>query len=196
VSRERRRRDEEPSNDVRRSKRLALALRHDPTALGLTLDEAGWANVADVLAGFSAIGDALTIEQLRALVASSDKRRFAFSEDGASLRANQGHSLDVELALAVATPPAVLLHGTVSKVVEAIRRDGLVRGSRKHVHLSAELETATSVARRRRGPHVVFRVRALEMQSAGFSFFLSDNGVWLVDHVPARFLDETVIELA
>jgi putative RNA 2'-phosphotransferase len=173
---------------LRVSKLLALGLRHEPSALGITLDRAGWSTVDTVLAGLAVRGEAVSREQLEEVVATSDKKRFAFSEDGARLRASQGHSVEVELGLLRREPPETLFHGTSAKVLDAIRREGLVAGSRTHVHLSADSRTAEIVARRRAGPHVILRVLAATMHAAGLFFFLSDNGVWLTARVPPEFL--------
>jgi len=170
------------------SKLLAFGLRHDPAALGLVLDGAGWAPVDAVLAGLAASGTVVTREELAEVVATSDKKRFAFSEDGTRLRASQGHSVDVDLALPPREPPELLFHGTAERVVPAIRREGLRAGERTHVHLSADVRTAEIVARRREGPHVVLHVRARAMHDAGRAFFLSENGVWLTEHVPPEYL--------
>jgi putative RNA 2'-phosphotransferase len=173
---------------VRLSKLLAFALRHDPAALGIALDSAGWTSVAAVLTGLATRGENLTSDELAEVVATSEKKRFAISEDGLRIRASQGHSVDVDLGLPAVEPPAVLFHGTSERVVEAIRTLGLVPGSRTHVHLSADVRTAEIVAKRREGPHVILRVRAAAMHAAGHAFFLSDNGVWLTAHVPPEFV--------
>jgi putative RNA 2'-phosphotransferase len=174
---------------VRVSKLLSLGLRHEPTALALELDPAGWATVDAVLAGLSARGEPTTPEELAEVVATSDKKRFAFSEDGARLRASQGHSVDVDLGLPPREPPETLFHGTSARVQSAIRFDGLVPGSRTHVHLSADVRTAEIVAKRREGPHVILRVRARAMHAAGLAFFVSENGVWLTERVPPDFIE-------
>lgn len=170
------------------SRLLSLVLRHDPGRIGLALDRAGWVEVDALLAACAAHGVALTRAELEELVATSDKQRFALSPDGARIRANQGHSLAVELDLTPATPPARLYHGTVERVLDGIRAHGLVRGVRHHVHLSADVETAKKVGARRGRP-VVLVVQAAEMAAAGHVFFRSENGVWLVDHVPFEFLE-------
>jgi putative RNA 2'-phosphotransferase len=172
---------------VRASKFLSLVLRHDPARIGIQLEDAGWTDVAALLAACAAHGVAITRDELVAIVASSDKQRFALSADGARIRANQGHSVEVDLQLAPAAPPAVLFHGTVAAVLPAIRAQGLVRGQRHHVHLSADLETARKVGGRR-GKPVVLAIRAGDMAAAGHVFYRSDNGVWLVEHVPPEFL--------
>jgi putative RNA 2'-phosphotransferase len=168
------------------SKFLSLVLRHDPARIGIVLDEHGWTDVAALLAACAAHGQLITRAELEQIVATSDKQRFALSEDGTRIRANQGHSVEVDLDLEPAVPPARLYHGTIDRFVGAIRASGLVRGERHHVHLSADVETAKKVGGRRGRP-VVLTVRADEM--TGHVFYRSANGVWLVEHVPAELID-------
>jgi putative RNA 2'-phosphotransferase len=177
------------SSAIRTSKLLSLVLRHEPGRIGVTLDEAGWTDVDALLAAFAAHGHPLTRDELEHIVATSDKQRFALSADRTRIRANQGHSVDVELGLAPVAPPARLYHGTVLPFLTSIRAQGLVKGSRQHVHLSADVETAIKVAARR-GKPVVLTVRASDMAAAGHAFYRSANGVWLTEHVPPAFLDE------
>jgi putative RNA 2'-phosphotransferase len=173
---------------VRVSKLMSLGLRHEPAALGLVLDDAGWVTVEALLAGLAAKGEAITREDVVEIVRTSDKQRFALSPDGARIRANQGHSVDVELGLAPKEPPAELLHGTSEEVLPQIRRDGLLRMARTHVHLSADEKTANVVAKRRAGATVLVRVDAAAMHRDGHAFFQAENGVWLTLAVPARYL--------
>ncbi|HEY0639615.1 MAG TPA: RNA 2'-phosphotransferase [Pseudonocardiaceae bacterium] len=173
---------------LRLSKLLSLWLRHNPDAGGLTLDAAGWTDVDDVLAAYRRRGLAVDRAELEGLVRDSDKQRFAL--DGGRIRANQGHSVPVELGLATATPPPALWHGTSATALPAIRRDGLTRQRRHHVHLSADVATARRVGRRRAGEVVVLRVDAAAMAADGAEFLVSANGVWLVDAVPPRYLGE------
>jgi putative RNA 2'-phosphotransferase len=173
---------------TRISKFLSLVLRHDPARIGISLDSAGWTDVAVLLEACAAHGVAFTRDQLAEVVATSDKQRFALSDDGTRIRANQGHSVEVELELAPAMPPAVLYHGTVERFLPSIREHGLIKGLRHHVHLSADLATAQNVGGRR-GTPIVLTVRAAEMVAARYPFFVSQNGVWLTDYVPAEFLE-------
>jgi putative RNA 2'-phosphotransferase len=171
---------------VKLSKRMSKALRHDPGRLGLTLDEAGWVPVAALLA---ALG--VSRADLDAVVAGNDKQRFTVAPgpDGVDLiRANQGHSVPVELGLTPVPPPELLYHGTGSAVLESILATGLNRGGRHHVHLSADEQTARRVGSRRAGPVVILTVDAAAMARDGYEFFRSDNGVWLTDEVPAPYL--------
>src|SRR5688572_7482852 len=144
---------------VRVSKFLSLVLRHDPARIGIVLDDAGWTDVSALLAAAAAHGVTITRAELAEVVATSDKQRFALSPDGTRIRANQGHSVEVDLELAAAPPPATLYHGTVDAALPGIREKGLIRGARHHVHLSADLETAKKVGGRR-GKPVILTVRA------------------------------------
>ncbi len=176
------------SGDVHVSKFLSLVLRHQPAAAGITLDEAGWVPVSELLAGCAAHGVPITPEQLAAVVAGSEKQRFAFSEDRTRIRANQGHSVEVELGHAAATPPAVLYHGTPTRFLDAIRREGLRRMARHHVHLSEDAAMTLAVGQRR-GQAVLLTIRSAEMAAAGHVFRVTPNRVWLADAVPAEFIE-------
>ncbi|TVT46971.1 RNA 2'-phosphotransferase [Amycolatopsis rhizosphaerae] len=172
---------------VRVSKRLSRHLRHDPAAIGLALQPGGWVEVGLLLAALARHGLPLTRDELAEVVAHNDKQRFAFSEDGTRIRANQGHSVPVDLRLPLAQPPEILYHGTVAKVLPAIREAGLLPMNRHDVHLSADRETAIRVGSRRGRP-VVLVVPAGEMARAGHEFRVSANGVWLTSHVPPGYL--------
>ncbi len=179
----------DPKRAVRVSKLLSYGLRHEPEKLGVTLDDSGWASVDQVLAALAAKGERLSPDDLADVVATSDKQRFAMSEDRQRIRANQGHSIPVQLDLPTREPPERLYHGTVDRFVPSIREHGLRRGSRTHVHLSIDEATARVVAGRRRGKAVILTVRAAQMHHDGFVFHRSDNGVWLTEHVPRAYLD-------
>lgn len=175
-----------PEN-VRLSKFLSLVLRHRPERIGLRLDEAGWADVEVLLRQANRAGVPLSRETLRRVVAENDKQRFAFSSDGRKIRANQGHSIPVDLQLAPTSPPAVLYHGTARRFLDAIRRDGLMPRRRTHVHLSGDAETALAVGRRHGSP-VVLTIKAQEMERDGYVFFRAANGVWLTKAVPPAYI--------
>jgi len=172
---------------VKTSKFLSLVLRHKPDEIGLSLDENGWADVEELIRRCVAHGMPLTRALLDRVVAESDKKRFAFSDDG-RIRASQGHSVEVDLALTPTDPPEFLYHGTAVHFLDSIRADGLIAGKRRHVHLSRDEATAAAVGRRH-GRVVVLVVRARDMHAAGHAFYLSANGVWLADRVPVEFLD-------
>ncbi|MCH8617878.1 RNA 2'-phosphotransferase [Undibacterium sp. TS12] len=169
------------------SKFLSFVLRHQPETIGIKLDEHGWTDIQILIKNARARGKHMTLEAIQEAVRISDKQRFAISEDGLRIRANQGHSVKVDLALPVVTPPDILFHGTASRFMQSIMKEGLRPGSRHHVHLSATLQTAITVGARH-GVPIVLRVMAREMHEAGHKFFLSANGVWLCDQVPPRYL--------
>jgi putative RNA 2'-phosphotransferase len=173
---------------VKTSKFLSLVLRHRPELIGITLDRAGWVGVEELLEAAARHGVRLTREELLRVVRENDKRRFALGDDGRTIRASQGHSVGVELGYEPAEPPPALYHGTTARNLPSIRERGLTRGARHHVHLSADAETARSVGARRGRP-VVLGVRAAEMRGAGHEFFRADNGVWLTEGVPPRYIE-------
>ena len=175
----------DPKKLIRGSKFLSLVLRHKPEAAGIKLDEGGWADVNTLLAGCRGHGHDISREELAYIVLNNDKKRFVV--EGERIRAAQGHSLEVKLRYEPTEPPAVLYHGTVGRFVPSIKEKGLLKGSRQHVHLSADMETAKTVGGRRGYP-VVVSVRAGQMHRAGHRFFLSPNNVWLTDAVPPEFL--------
>lgn len=177
-----------PHRDQRTtSKRLSFVLRHAPQSIGIQLDSAGWVDVDVLLEALAAHGLRLTRPELEVLVASSDKQRFAVSDDGRRIRANQGHSVPVELGHPVRRPPDVLFHGTPSRNVPSILREGLRPGRRHDVHLSPDVETAVRVGARR-GQHVVLQVDAAAVHVSGTEFRLTPNGVWLAATVPPEHL--------
>jgi putative RNA 2'-phosphotransferase len=170
------------------SKFLSLVLRHKPETIGLHLDAEGWADVDAMIVKARTANVELNADIIREIVRTSDKQRFKLSDDGRRIRANQGHSINVDLSLSPATPPEQLYHGTAAKTVAAILDQGLKKMSRQHVHLSLDADTARKVGRRH-GKAVVLTVAAVRMVDDGHVFFRSENGVWLTDHVPARFIE-------
>ncbi|MDJ0364064.1 RNA 2'-phosphotransferase [Hymenobacter sp. H14-R3] len=178
----------DPKTATRYSKFLSQHLRHQPEAIGLTLQAGGWVAVADLLAACAAHGYPLTRDELDDLVEDSDKQRFAYDEAGQRLRAQQGHSVAVNLELVPATPPAVLYHGTAPAALPAIRATGLQKMSRHHVHLTADEATARRVGQRRGRP-VLLAVNAAAWHAAGGVFYRSGNGVWLTEAVPPQYLE-------
>ena len=169
------------------SRYLCLILRHKPETIGISLDEHGWANVKDLIKGVNKTHK-LDMEMLEEIVATDEKQRYSFNEDKTMIRANQGHSVNVDVELEEAVPPQYLYHGTATKYMDSIWKTGLVSKSRLYVHLSADTETATRVGERH-GKPMVFRIRSRCMYLRGHKFYKSQNGVWLTKNVPVEFLE-------
>jgi putative RNA 2'-phosphotransferase len=172
------------------SKLLSLVLRHQPDALGIVLDPEGWTDVTTLLAKMRAKGMAVDLALLKHVVATNDKQRFAFNGDYSRIRANQGHSVVVDLGLVAVEPPEHLYHGTAEATVAAILAEGLRKQSRQHVHLSVDVATAAKVGGRH-GKPVVLRVKSGEMHRRGVPFYRSENNVWLTDFVAPGYLEIT-----
>lgn len=172
---------------VKLSRLLSLVLRHKPGRLDLTLDPQGWVAIDTLIAAAIAHGIPITRDAILDVVATSDKQRFAIDPGGRRIRANQGHSVEIDLELTPLEPPATLFHGTAEPLLPAIRAAGLVKGDRHHVHLSTDEALARRVGRRR-GKPVVLRVDSGRMWAAGQPFYRSANGVWLTDAVPVEFI--------
>src|SRR6266511_4215613 len=166
-----------------RGKFLSLVLRHQPEKIGLSLDQSGWASAPQLIEASRKRGFEFTLEELQNVVAGNDKKRFSLSEEG--------HSIEVELGYDPTVPPEILYHGTAERFLISIEQRGLIKGKRHHVHLSADVDTATKVGRRH-GKPVVLRIEAGRMRQDGFIFYLSANGVWLTDRVPVQYLTGTV----
>lgn len=172
---------------TRASKALSQLLRHDPARFAVTLDHAGWADVAAVVGGLRAAGFDVDRGAITTIVATDEKGRYALSPDGSRVRATQGHSVAVDLDLVPTTPPDVLYHGTVQRFVASIHRDGLLPRARRFVHLSATKDAAVEVGRRR-GTPVVLVIDAAAMHRDGIALRVSENGVWLTDRVPPEYI--------
>jgi len=168
------------------SKYIALILRHKPETIGISLDEHGWANVSDLIDGINRTHP-LDMAALEKIVAEDNKQRYSFNEDKTLIRANQGHSIPVDVELKECEPPQYLYHGTGEKYRCAIDEQGLLHKSRLYVHLSADIETANTVGKRH-GKPVVYRVWSGRMHKDGFRFYKSANGVWLTEHVPTKYI--------
>ena len=170
------------------SKFLSYILRHKPDTIGLQLDIEGWADINSLIIGAATEGRVLDQAIIQTVVNSSDKKRFTLSEDGQCIRAVQGHSTpDVNLQHIEKKPPEFLYHGTATRFLESILQQGLIAGSRHHVHLSQDITTAVAVGQRY-GKPAVLKVEALRMHQQGFNFFQAENGVWLTNHVPNFFI--------
>ena len=172
---------------TRISKFLSLVLRHQPEIIGITLDENGWVDADLLIKNCNEKGLNLDIQILKHVVATNSKKRFAFNEQSNKIRASQGHSLSIDLGYNPQKPPKILYHGTSMKYTDAIWQNGLEKRLRQHVHLSADMATAMAVGQRH-GKPFVFEVLAEAMYNDHHHFFLSDNDVWLTDHVPVKYL--------
>lgn len=176
-----------PSQTTSASKFLSLVLRHEPAAAHVTLDTAGWVEVAALLAGCVQAGRGLSREELEHVVVTNAKKRFEFSADCLRIRASQGHSVEVELEYTPKEPPEILYHGTATRFIDSIRTQGLLKMERHHVHLSAEIKMTLEVGARH-GKPVLLTILAGEMHREGHVFCRSTNGVWLVEQVPVNFI--------
>lgn len=173
---------------IRTSRYISLLLRHAPEKAGITLDNHGWAKVDELIKGVNKTHE-LTFSILEEIVATDDKQRYSFNEDKTLIRANQGHSIPVDVELKEETPPQFLYHGTGEKYVSLIDKAGLISKSRLYVHLSKDIETAINVGARH-GKPVLYRVDSERMAKDGFKFYLSVNGVWLTNIVPVEYLEK------
>ena len=179
-----------PQQDLTKiSKFLSFVLRHKPEAIGLQLDPQGWADIDELIAKAHQSGEMATLDRglIETTVENNDKKRFVISEDGQCIRANQGHSINVDLQLTPKQPPDVLYHGTASRFLESIKAEGLKPGQRQYVHLSGDTETATQVGQRY-GKPVVLVIDAKAMHQQSMTFYQADNGVWLTQQVAPNFI--------
>jgi putative RNA 2'-phosphotransferase len=170
------------------SKFLSLVLRHKPEEIGIQMDDNGWVSVDELIEKCNKHAMPLDFELLEEIVIDSDKQRFTFNDDYTKIRANQGHTVNVDLELEPKEPLEFLYHGTVQKFIEAIKKDGLQKMQRLHVHLSKDTDTAIKVGSRR-GKPVILKIHALKMHKDGYTFYLSKNGVWLCNEVPTTYIE-------
>ncbi len=177
-----------PSSDIKISKFLSLILRHKPDAIDLALDDNGWADIDELIQKANLHGPKLSREDIERVVANNDKQRFALSPDKTRIRANQGHSLEINLELPHQQPPEILYHGTADRFLSSIKARGLLPLKRQYVHLSLDEATAYNVGRRH-GRAIVLSILSGAMWREGIPFYLSDNGVWLVETVPPEFIE-------
>lgn len=178
---------QQSKSDVKLGRFLSLVLRHDPGAAGVKLDEQGYVDVIQLISGVKRAGWPIDRETLERIVRENNKQRYSFNEDGTKIRANQGHSLAVDVGLEQQVPPDLLYHGTAERFVESIRALGISKGTRQHVHLSEDIETARKVGSRH-GKPTILTVNAAAMYADGYSFYRSANQVWLCDHVPWKYV--------
>ncbi len=172
---------------TRISKFLSLILRHKPETINLVLDENGWANVAELLEKSAKAGDGFSLEELTEVVATNDKNRFSFDAPKTKIRASQGHSIAIKIEFERRIPPPILYHGTAERNLDSILETGLEKRGQHHVHLSSDAETARKVGARH-GKPAILQIDAARMTARGCRFYISANGVWLVDEVSPEFL--------
>ena len=176
-------------NQLKRvSKRMSYVLRHQPSSIGIKLDEQGWIDVEELLEAFAKNGVSISRSLLETVVENNDKKRFSFSDDGSKIRANQGHSVNFDLGLASKEPLEFLYHGTAVHNTDSIKETGIQKRNRHHVHLSPDEKTAHQVGSRH-GKPIILVIHAKAMFDAGFEFFESENGVWLTDEVPLKYIE-------
>lgn len=169
------------------SKFLSYILRHHPELINLNLDENGWANVDELIIKSTNDSQGFTFEELDEIVETNDKKRFIFNEDKTRIRANQGHSIDINLALIPQQPPEFLYHGTAQSNIDSILEKGIEKRNRQHVHLSQDIETATKVGMRH-GKPIILTINTEKMFDDGIEFYLSENNVWLTDFVDIKYI--------
>ena len=175
---------------IKTGKYLSLILRHKPDVIGISLDEHGWADISELIAGIKKTRN-IDMDLLEEIVRTDNKQRFTFNPDYTKIRANQGHSITVDVELKEQNPPEVLYHGTGTKYISSILKKGLLPQSRLYVHLSKDVPTAITVGQRH-GKLAVFTIRSGKMSRRGYQFFLSENGVWLTKNVPAEYLKNDI----
>ena len=170
------------------SKFMSLVLRHKPELVGITLDANGWTDLATLISRLNEHGTTVDLDTMMHIIETNPKKRFALNDTRDKIRASQGHSVNVDLGYTPQIPPGILYHGTGQKAVESILATGLHKSGRQHVHLSLDIATAVQVGQRQ-GKPAIFKVMASAMHAQGHLFYLSENGVWLADHVPVSFLE-------
>lgn len=177
----------ENQRNIKLSKFLCLILRHKPETIGIKLDKHGWTDVSKLIENMNEAGKNLSLNKLKEIVETDNKNRFSFKENFKKIRANQGHSINIDLGYNPQQPPEFLYHGTAEKFVNSIFEKGLKKQNRHHVHLSVDTETAVKVGQRHGKPFVL-KVFSGKMYKDGFKFFLAENDVWLTDNVPGKYL--------
>lgn len=175
------------NRDIELGRFISLILRHNPSSVNIKLDGNGYAKVSELIAGINKSGKHIDVETLNRIVKENNKQRFSFNEDKTKIRANQGHSIKIDLNLKKEIPPKILYHGTATRFLESIKKEGLVKKSRQYVHLSKDRETAISVGRRH-GKPIVLLIDTEKMVKDGYSFYISENGVWLSENISYKYI--------
>ncbi|WPC42642.1 RNA 2'-phosphotransferase [Clostridium sp. JS66] len=175
------------NKDIELGKFISLILRHSPQTIDITLDEHGWANVDDLIRGINKKGKRIDFQDLERIVRENNKQRYSFNDDRTKIRANQGHSIEVDVELEEKVPPKYLYHGTSTRFIDSIMNLGIQKQNRQYVHLSKDFQTAFSVGKRH-GKPTVLKIDCIRMYDEGYKFYFSKNGVWLTDVVPVKFI--------
>lgn len=176
---------------VKMGKYISLILRHKPEIINLKIDEHGWANVDELLKGINNSGRYISKEMLNMIVETNDKKRYQYNNDHTKIRANQGHSIRVDVELHEKVPPDVLYHGTAQEYLDKIRKSGIRKMNRLYVHLSKDMETAMRVGKRH-GQPIVLIINTKAMINDGYKFYYSNNGVWLCDDIAYSYIEEVI----
>ena len=176
-------------NKIKTGKFLSLILRHSPELIGIEMDSQGWVNIKELISKCAAKGKRFSMADLEEIVETNNKRRYSFNEDKTKIRANQGHSIDVDLEFSPVEPPEILYHGTAESFYNSIMEKGIIKKNRQHVHLSDNRTTAHNVGARH-GKPLILRVLSGEMHTDGIEFFLSENGVWLTDYIDPKYIEK------
>ncbi len=176
------------NKEKRISKSISYWLRHHPDDIGITIGDDGWTDIDVLIERAADKGVEFTFEELKVVVENSDKKRFSINEDETLIRANQGHSIDIEIKFNEVVPPQILYHGAPVGVVDVIMKEGLKKMNRHHCHLSKDVETAKAVANRRGGEKVILKIEAMRMRADKHKIYISENGVYLVDEVPSKYI--------
>ena len=177
----------EKNREKKISKALSYWLRHSPEDIGIVVDSNGWTDIKDLIEK-SKNRLMIDFNELKYVVQNNEKQRFSLSEDMCSIRASQGHSIEVDLELKEVTPPAILYHGAPVGVIDVIMKEGLKKMGRHACHLSKDIDTAKNVANRRKGGKAILKIEAMRMRGDGYKIYISDNGVYLVDEVPSKYI--------
>jgi putative RNA 2'-phosphotransferase len=173
---------------IKISKFMSFVLRHKPELIGIALDNEGWVNLDDFIHKINKHKNFhLTKETIHIIVKNDEKQRYSLSYDGSMIRANQGHSVHVDLKLQPEMPPVLLYHGTVENKIKSIEKEGLLPMSRNFVHLSSDIQTAENVGKRR-GLPIILTIQAQKMHNEGYNFYLSENKIWLTKKVPVEYI--------
>lgn len=179
------------NKDVELGKFISLILRHKPEVIGITLDSHGYADVNELINGINKSGKEIDMITLERIVRDNNKKRYSFNKDKTKIRANQGHSLNIDVELKIADPPKVLYHGTAERFLESIKEKGILKQSRQYVHLSQDKETAINVGKRH-GKPIVLAIDAEKMKNEGCIFYLSENNVWLCNDISWKYVKEII----